>query len=476
MRYDLYINGQWVSAPDTFEVINPRTGETAAVCADGRAAHGFDAVNSAHAAAGAMAALSVQQRVEILREIAAAIRAGAKRLAGLVALETGKPQLEAAGEIVYGLSYFTYYADLLEQQGLPSRDTTSGGNQITVRQRPVGVSGFITPWNFPFALIARKVAPALAAGCPVVMKPSELAPLGTVGLCEILHEVSLPTGAVNMVSTTLAGEVVDSWIDSGRLRKLSFTGSSAVASQLAAKSGAAFIRYSHEAGGNAPFIVCEDADIDRACAGLIAAKLRNSGQVCIAANRILVHSQVYTQFMNALVEKLSSYSTSKASGQRGELGPMISPDAAVKLQRKVDEAIAEGAVVRVAGGRDGEGSSYFSPVVLENVAPESSVWAEELFGPVICVASFDSDEQAISEGNNVPAGLVAYVFSENAQRIDTYTTSLDVGMVGVNTGVISSAAIPFGGVKHSGCGREGGPEGLTEFTETIAVSRPAEDR
>ncbi len=424
------------------------------------------ALDAAVAAQESWAATAPRTRSEILRRAWELVQERAEDLALLMTLEMGKPLAEARGEVTYGGEFLRWFSEeavrIHGRYGL----NPEGTGQMIVSQRPVGPCYFITPWNFPFAMATRKIAPALAAGCTVVVKPPQLTPLTTLFFTGLLAEAGLPAGVVNVVTSTSSRRVSAPIIADSRLRKLSFTGSTEVGRQLIAQAADNVLRVSMELGGNAPFVVFEDADLDKAVEGALAAKFRNIGQACTAANRFIVHEQVAEEFAARVTERVAAMKIGRGTEDGVTIGPLIDDDAVAKAHELVTDATARGAVVRTGGERiDGPGS-FYRPTVLTGVTEGSAILREEIFGPVLAVATFTTEDEAVRLANNTEYGLVSYVYTRDLARGHRMIDKLETGMMGLNAGVVSNAAAPFGGVKQSGVGREGGFEGIHEFLST----------
>ena len=464
----LFIGGEWVDATGgkTFEVRDPATNAVIATIADATAEDGVRALDAAVAAQDAWAATAPRTRSDILRRAFELVQERAEDLALLMTIEMGKPLGEARGEVKYGNEFNRWFSEeavrIAGRYGLNPEGT---GNMV-VSQRPVGPCFFITPWNFPFAMATRKIAPALAAGCTVVIKPPALTPLTTMFFVKLLEEAGLPAGVVNVVQTSRSSALSAPILADPRLRKLSFTGSTEVGRKLIAQAAEGVLRVSMELGGNAPFVVFEDADLDAAVEGAMAAKFRNIGQACTAANRFIVHSSVADEFAKRITARVDSMKIGRGTEDGVEIGPLIDHDAVAKAAELVGDAVERGATVTTGGkALDGEGS-FFQPTVVTGVADGSDILREEIFGPVLAVATFETEDDAVRLANNTEYGLVSYVYTTDLARGQRMIDRLETGMMGLNVGVVSNAAAPFGGVKQSGVGREGGLEGIHEYLST----------
>ncbi|MFC3398928.1 NAD-dependent succinate-semialdehyde dehydrogenase [Microbacterium amylolyticum] len=464
----LFIAGRWQDATGaaTFDVRDPATGETIARVADGTAADATSALDAAVAAQEGWAATPARTRSEILRRAWELVQQRAEDLALVMTLEMGKPIAESRGEVAYGGEFLRWFSEeAVRIQGRYGQNPEGTGNMI-VSQHPVGPCFFITPWNFPLAMATRKIAPALAAGCTSVIKPPQLTPLTTLLFVSILEEAGLPKGVVNVVTSSSSRSVSEPIIADPRLRKLSFTGSTGVGKQLIAQASENVLRVSMELGGNAPLVVFEDADLDRAVDGAIAAKFRNIGQACTAANRIIVHEDIAEEFTARVAERVRAMTVGRGTDAGVNIGPLIDEDAVAKAERLVDDAVAKGATL-VCGGHRAQGDgTFFAPTVIADLSRDAEIMSEEIFGPIFAVTTFRTEDEAVEVANDTEYGLISYVFTENLARGNRMIDRLETGMMGLNVGVISNAAAPFGGVKQSGVGREGGAEGIGEYLST----------
>jgi succinate-semialdehyde dehydrogenase/glutarate-semialdehyde dehydrogenase len=471
----LFIGGDWIEAEGgkTFEVRDPSTGEVIKAIADASPADGIRALDAAVAAQASWAATAPRERGEILRRAFDRLMERREDFALLMTLEMGKPLAEARGEVNYGGEFLRWFSE--EAVRITGRYgwNPEGTGRIVVAQRPVGPSYFITPWNFPLAMATRKIAPALAAGCTVVVKPAALTPLTTIAFVQLLEEVGLPKGVVNVVTTTSSSKVSGPIIADPRLRKLSFTGSTEVGRKLIEQSAQGILRTSMELGGNAPFVVFEDADLDKAVEGALVAKFRNIGQACTAANRFIVHESVAAEFAKRVTERVQAMRVGRGTEEGVNIGPLIDDDAVASTHELVEDAVAKGAKV-LAGGSpiDGTGS-FYAPTVLGDVGSDARLLREEIFGPVLGITTFADEDEAVRLANSTEYGLISYVFTQDLARGHRMIDRLDTGMMGLNTGLVSNAAAPFGGVKQSGIGREGGFEGIHEFLDTKYTLIPA---
>ena len=464
----LFIGGEWVDAAEggTFEVIDPATGAALCAVADATPADGTAALESAVAAQSAFAATSPRNRADMLTGAFELMHERIDDLALLMTLEMGKPLAEARGEIAYAAEFFRHFAGEAERIDGGYQTAPAGGARFLVARQPVGPCLLITPWNFPMAMGSRKIGPAIAAGCTSVVKPAHQTPLSMLALMNILTEAGVPAGVVNCVTAMDAGGVMEPLIRSGLARKLSFTGSTRVGRLLLEQCAQKILRTSLELGGNAPFIVFEDADIDEAVAGAIAAKMRNMGEACTAANRLYVHSSVIDEFGRRLAGRMAGLSVGRGTDDGVQVGPLIDDAALQKVQALVADAVDRGATV-LTGGSAVPGDGYFyAPTVLTGVSRDAQMADQELFGPVAPLTPFDSEAEVLAAANDTEYGLVSYVFTNDLRRALRVAEALETGMVGLNQGVVSNPAAPFGGIKQSGLGREGGSVGIDEFLET----------
>ena len=467
----LYLNGQWVDAEGgkTLDVFDPATGKKLLAIADASYADGQKAIEAAHNAQESWAKTAPRVRAEVLRAAFEKVTAMSDDFATLMSLEMGKPFAEAKGEVAYGAEFLRWFSE--EAPRINGRYTTApdGKNRLMVLKRPVGPALLITPWNFPLAMATRKIGPAIAAGCTSILKPAALTPLTSQLFVKVLEEVGLPAGVVNLIPTTSAGEVTGPIIKDARLRKLSFTGSTPVGKRLIADAADQVLKVSMELGGNAPFLVFEDADVDAAVEGAMLAKLRNMGEACTAANRFLVHESVVDEFAQKLNQKMSALTLGRGVAEGTNIGPLIDEKSRQGVHALVEDARAKGAEV-LTGGEIPSGEGYFyPPTVLKSVPESCEILQNEIFGPVAPICSFKDEDEAVRMANNTEYGLVAYAFTKDLNRGLRLAERLEVGMFGLNTGLVSNPAGPFGGVKQSGLGREGSQEGIEEYLETVYV-------
>lgn len=491
---DLLIGGSWVTGDNgSFPVHNPSCGQILAHVADASVEQGIEALDAACDARTSWAATSVRERADILNRAYTLMTQRTEVIARLMTLEMGKPLDQSRGEVAYAANYLRWYAEEAARNFGRTAVAPESGLQITTVRRPVGPCLLITPWNFPLAMAARKVAPALAAGCTAVLKPASLTPLSSLYFASLMREAGLPDGVLNVVTTSRTGEVVSALMADERLRKVSFTGSTAVGRTLLAQASQNVLRTSMELGGNAPFIVFEDADIPAAVEGAYAAKMRNMGEACTAANRFIVHEDIAEEFTRAFVERMEATVVGDGTVDGTDCGPLIQPSAVESMLFMVEDALGKGALLACGGyipeleenvpsdtggmPKNLNKGNFVTPTVLTGVTDSMRVWREEIFGPVAPIATFggygeEGERTALKLANDTEYGLAAYVYTSNHPRFTRMAAGLEFGLIGYNSGVISNAAAPFGGVKQSGMGREGGPEGLEEYTELQYIGAP----
>ncbi len=467
----LFVGGRWCQASDgrRIDVLDPSTEQVLTSVPDAGVEDGRAALGEAVAAQADWARTAPRDRGEILRAAFEAITAQADDLALLMTLEMGKPLAEARAEIAYGAEFFRWFAE--ESVRIAGRWSTApnGQTRLMTMKQPVGPCLMITPWNFPLAMGTRKIGPAIAAGCTMVVKPASQTPLSMLALAKILTDCGLPDGVLNVVTTARTAEVMEPLIRDPRLRKLTFTGSTPIGRKLVEQSAEGLLRVSMELGGNAPFLVFADADLDAAVDGAMLAKMRNIGEACTAANRFIVHESVAAEFGAALAGRMGGLRVGRGTDPGVDVGPLIDGVQRGKVAGLVEDAVAAGARVLVGGGSvDGPGF-YYRPTVLVDVPAGARALREEIFGPVAPITTFTDDEQALAMANDTEYGLIAYAFTQNLSRALAVAEGLETGMVGINQGVVSNPAAPFGGVKASGFGREGGAEGIEEYLETKYV-------
>nr|WP_315266431.1 NAD-dependent succinate-semialdehyde dehydrogenase [Microbacterium lemovicicum] len=470
----LFIGGEWRPATEgaTLRVIDPSTGEVVKEIADARAEDGMAALDAAVDAAADWAATPARQRGEILRRAFDLLQERKEDFALLMTIEMGKPLAEARGEVVYGGEFLRWFSEEAVRATGRYGANPEGTGRMIVSQHPVGPCFLITPWNFPLAMATRKIAPALAAGCTVVIKPAELTPLTTLYFAKLLQDAGLPAGVVNVFTTSTSGAVSEPIIRDPRLRKLSFTGSTPVGVKLLEQAAGGVLRTSMELGGNAPFVIFDDADLDKAVEGAMAAKFRNIGQACTAANRFIVHRSVADEFARRVTERVQGFRMGRGTEDGVTIGPLIDDRAVAKAEALVKDAVDRGATLRT-GGRRGDGAgTFYEATVVSDVAEGSDILREEIFGPVLAIVPFDDEDEAVRLANDTEYGLVSYVYTESLARGQRMIERLETGMMGLNVGVVSNAAAPFGGWKMSGLGREGGAEGIHEYLQTKYTLTP----
>jgi succinate-semialdehyde dehydrogenase/glutarate-semialdehyde dehydrogenase len=460
--------GTWRDALDgrRFQVSDPATDAAFASVPDSGADDAHAAVDAAHAAFPGWRAVPARQRAQVLKRWNDLVLAHQEDLGRLISREQGKPLAEGRAEVAYAASYIEWFAEEATRANGDVIPAPVPGRQMLALKEPVGVVAAITPWNFPAAMIARKIAPALAAGCTVVAKPAEDTPLTSLALVKLAEEAGVPPGVLNIVTASRerTPEVVDVWLDDARVRKISFTGSTAVGKHLARRSADTLKKLSLELGGNAPFIVFDDADVDAAVDGLMAAKFRNGGQTCVCPNRVFVQAALHDRFVDQLAARVAALQVGPASDPSSQIGPMINARAIEKIERHVTDAVGKGARVVVGGRRLAErGPHYYAPTVLVGVDATMACCAEETFGPVVPITRFDAEDDVVAAANDTPFGLAAYFYSTDLRRIWRVAAALQSGIVGINEGALAAEAAPFGGVKESGYGREGSVHGLDEY-------------
>jgi succinate-semialdehyde dehydrogenase / glutarate-semialdehyde dehydrogenase len=467
LRADAYVDGAWTAAGGgkRFAVTNPATGEQLAEVADLDAADARAAIEAAAAAFPGWAANTAKQRAAVLRKWFELIMAAQEDLAQLMTAEQGKPLAETRGEVAYGASFIEWFAEEGKRVYGDVIPTHAAGKRILVLKQPIGVAAAITPWNFPIAMITRKVAPAIAAGCTVVVKPPDETPLSALALAVLAERAGLPKGVLNVVTTTRAREVGLELTTNPLVRKFSFTGSTEVGRQLMAQCASTVKKVSLELGGNAPFIVFDDADLDAAIEGALASKYRNMGQTCVCANRFLVQDDVFEAFEAKLAARVRGMKVGNGAEPGVVQGPLINMDAVEKVERLLAEAVADGAKVEVGGHRHPLGRTFFEPTVVTGVTPAMAISREEIFGPVATLTRFKDDAEAIRFANDTDFGLAAYFYARDLGRVFRVAEALEYGMVCVNDGILSTEVAPFGGVKQSGIGREGSKYGIEDYVE-----------
>ncbi|MDK4248472.1 NAD-dependent succinate-semialdehyde dehydrogenase [Corynebacterium accolens] len=462
----LLIGGEWrdSASGETFDVENPATGEKLATLASANSEDATAALDAACAVQDEWARTTPRERAEILRRAFELVQERADDFAALMTLEMGKPIAESKGEVTYGGEFLRWFSEEAVRDYGRTATVPEGTLRMITRRKPVGPCLLITPWNFPLAMATRKVAPAVAAGCTMVLKPAKLTPLTAQYFAQTMLDAGLPKGVLNVVSGKSASAISEPLLADARLRKLSFTGSTPVGRTLLKGAADNVLRTSMELGGNAPFIVFEDADIDQAVKGAMGAKMRNIGEACTAANRFLVHESVAEEFSEKLVAEFKKLKLGNGMDEGVTCGPLIEPKALDSVSGLVDDAAEKGATILTGGKRAGGGGYFYEPTVISNVSRETRVSQEEIFGPVAPIITFSTEEEALEIANDTEYGLASYVFTENSDRLWRIADGLEFGLMGFNAGVISNAAAPFGGVKQSGMGREGGAEGIEEYT------------
>lgn len=469
---DLYIGGKWVAASDggRFDVVDPATTETIAEVADGTVEDAIAAVDAAAEAAAGWAQAVPRERAEVLRRAFELMTERADELADLITLENGKAKADAHGEVAYAAEFFRWYAEEAVRGEGSLATAPSGANRILVLRQPVGICVLVTPWNFPAAMATRKIGPALAAGCTVILKPASDTPLTALAMGALLADAGVPAGVVNVLPARRSGAVVSAMLHDPRVRKLSFTGSSEVGRVLLREAADQVVNTSMELGGNAPFLVFADADVQAAVDGAMVAKMRNAGEACTAANRFYVQRPVADEFGRRLAERMAALRVGPGSDESTQVGPLVNEDAAAKVDELVRGAMAAGAQAITGGGRPARPGFYYEPTVLVDVDPAAAILREEIFGPVAPIVVFDDELEAIELANDTEFGLVSYVYTKDLARGLRISEALETGMVGLNRGLVSDPAAPFGGVKQSGIGREGGHEGMLDYLESKYIA------
>jgi len=473
-KTDLYIDGQWVpgSTGQRIDVLDPSTGKLIDTVADGTVEDGLAAVDAAAAAAAEWAATPPRKRAEVLRKAFELMTARAEQFAQLISLENGKALPDARGEVGYAAEFFRWFSEEAVRILGDITLAPSGANRIMVQYQPIGVAVLITPWNFPAAMATRKIAPAIAAGCTVVLKPAAETPLTAYAMAALLEEAGVPKGVVNVVTTSTPGPTIDAMLHDPRVRKLSFTGSTNVGRILLKGAADQVINSSMELGGNAPFIVFDDADLEAALDGAMLAKMRNGGEACTAANRFYVQDGIHDAFVEGFAKRMGAMNVGPGYHEATHCGPVITPVALKRIQGLVDEATSLGAEVHLGGKALERDGWFFPPTVLGNVPPHARIMNEEIFGPVAPVVRFKTEDEAVTAANDTEYGLIAYVYTKDLARGFRVSEKVEAGMIGLNRGIASDPAAPFGGVKQSGLGREGAHHGILEFLEAkyIAVA------
>ena len=461
-----YIGGEWVTSTAQFAVINPATGLEIARVPNLTPADTRRAIDAASAALPAWAAKTAKERAGVLRRWFELMVAETEILAQLMTAEQGKPLAESRGEVAYGASFVEWFAEEGKRAYGRTIPTTAANKRYLTIKQPIGVVAAITPWNFPIAMITRKVAPALAAGCTIVVKPAEDTPLCALALAKLAEKAGVPAGVLNIVTTLDARGTGEVLCADPRVRKLTFTGSTEVGKILYRQCADTVKKLTLELGGNAPLLIFDDADLDQAVAGAMASKYRNAGQTCVCANRILVQSGIYDRFAEALAKAAEKLVVGPGTAAGVNVGPLINADAIAKVESLMSDALKKGGQIKTGGRKDSSGPLFFKPTVLTGVTTDMDIVSQEIFGPVASLIRFETDDEAIALANDTPFGLAAYLFSQNLPRAWKAAEKLEAGMVGVNEGIFSNEVVPFGGVKESGLGREGAAEGLDEYLET----------
>jgi succinate-semialdehyde dehydrogenase/glutarate-semialdehyde dehydrogenase len=470
--HQLFIGGSWRDATGgaTLDIEDPSTQQTLCSVADGTPEDATAALDAACNAQADWAATPPRDRGEILRRTFELMNERADDLALLMTLEMGKPLAESKSEIVYASEFIRWFSEqAVRIDGRFSVNPNGSGRLLTMKA-PIGPCLLITPWNFPTAMGTRKIGPAVAVGCTMVVKPAQQTPLSMLALADIMREAGLPDGVLNVITSSNAGDVTGPLFDDSRLRKMSFTGSTPVGKKLMELASKRLIKCSMELGGNAPFLVFDDADLDAAVEQAVIAKMRNIGESCVAANRFHVHSSVADEFAARLTEKLAAMSVGRGTEDGVQVGPLIDGKQQDKVAELVDDAVGKGAKVMTGGEKVGDRGYFYAPTVLSDISPDADLLREEIFGPVAPVATFSTEDEAVTAANSTEFGLVAYVFTRDIKRAFRVSEALEVGMLGLNRGLVSNAAAPFGGIKESGFGREGGPEGIEEYVTTKYVA------
>jgi succinate-semialdehyde dehydrogenase / glutarate-semialdehyde dehydrogenase len=470
--HGMFIAGAWVDSSDraSIDVIDPATAGTIAAVPSATVADGLAAVTAAHDALPGWAASAPRERSEILRHAYELMTAQAEKLATLIVLENGKTLADARGEIGYAAEFFRWYAEEAVRVAGTTQTAPSGNNRIITLRQPIGACVLVTPWNFPAAMATRKIGPALAAGCTVVLKPASETPLTALAIAALLTDAGVPAGVVNVIPSKSSGAVVAAMLDDPRVRKLSFTGSTEVGRLLLAAAAPTVVNCSMELGGNAPFLVFDDADLDAALDGAMIAKMRNGGEACTAANRFYVQAGIAADFAAGLAERMQALTVGPGLDSGVDVGPLVNLSSRDKVASLVDDSVDAGARVLAGGARIDRPGYFYAPTVLTHVPATAPVLREEIFGPVAPIVVFDAEGEAVAAANDTEYGLVSYVYTRDLSRGLRVCEALDAGMIGLNRGIVSDPAAPFGGTKQSGLGREGGHEGLLEYTESKYIA------
>ena len=466
----LWIGGEERPGSSTYDVLDPSNGQVLTKVANATAADGIAALDAACAVQAHWAATPPRERGEILRSAFETIIDRVDEIATLMTLEMGKVVAESVGEVRYGAEFFRWFAEEAVRIGGRYTQSPAGTGRIIVTKAPVGPCYAITPWNFPLAMGTRKIGPALAAGCTMIVKPAQETPLSMLLLAKLIGDAGLPKGVLSVLPTNNPRELTTALIEDGRLRKLTFTGSTGVGKALVKQSADALLRTSMELGGNAPFVVFDDADVDAAVEGAMLAKMRNGGEACTAANRIHVSNAVIDEFTDKFVKRMGEVNLGNGLDPSAKLGPLVNAKQVASVQELVDDAVEKGATVALGGQAPGGPGCFYPATVLTDVPPNARILKEEVFGPVAPIIGFDTEEDGIAAANDTEYGLASYIYTESLDRALRVAEALESGMVGVNRGVISDPAAPFGGVKESGFGREGGYEGIEEYLDTKYIA------
>lgn len=465
LKTQSFINGEWVNTGKTFDVINPATGKVLAQVTDCGSKETEQAIEAAHKAFPQWAAKTAKERAEVLKKWYQLIMANKEDLGAIMTAEQGKPLKEAIGEIGYGAAFVEWFAEEGKRIYGDVIPNTAPKTRIVTTKQPIGVCGMITPWNFPSAMITRKMPPALAAGCTVISKPAEATPLSALALAVLAEEAGFPKGVINVVTTDDSSSVGKTLCESEKVRKMSFTGSTKVGKILMEQCAQTMKRMSLELGGNAPFIVFDDADIDAAVEGAIAGKFRNCGQVCIAPNRFYIQEGVYEEFATKLADKMRKINVGDGFDEDSDIGPLINEAGLEKVQEHIQDAVDNGAKILVGGQRHEKGQTFFQPTLLKDMKDNMKIATEETFGPVAPLFRFKDEDDVIHKANDTIYGLASYFYARDVGRVWKVAEALEYGIVGINSGLISTEVAPFGGMKQSGMGREGSKYGIDEFVE-----------
>lgn len=465
-EWSMYINGQWVSADEKIEIVNPATGDIFATVPKGGAYEAKQSVDAAYKAFKTWSKKTAGERSELLMKWHRLIEENKEEIGRIMTEEQGKPLKEAIGEVSYANSFISWYAEegkRIYGETIPASDPNK---RLFVSRQPVGVVAAITPWNFPAAMITRKVGPALASGCTAVVKPASATPLTAMKLVELAHEAGIPKGVLNVV-TGDSKSVAGAWMEDSRVRKVTFTGSTEIGKVLMKQAADTMKKVSLELGGHAPFIITANANIEKAAKGLIGSKFRNAGQTCVCANRVYVHESIEKEFIEAFKAEVKKLRVGNGIEEGVNIGPLIDKDAVEKVQSQLEDAKQKGAVVEMGGETNG---NFVTPAVLTNVTDDMDCMVDETFGPLAPIATYQTVDEVIERANNTPFGLAAYVFSDNISEAIEISEGLEYGIIGLNDGLPSVAQAPFGGFKESGLGREGGHHGMDEFLEVKYIS------